>query len=64
MTPDQIKQARQSLGLTQTQIAPLLGYGSQSRVTDIETGKRNASASVIRLLTAYLDGYRPMDWPT
>lgn len=64
MTPAEIKQARRNLGLTQSQIAPLLGYGAQTRVSEIETGQQTPSASVVRLLRAYLDGYRPDDWPT
>lgn len=63
MNPDEIKQARNSLGLTQSQLAPLLGYGATPRVAEIESGARNASDCVVRLLRAYLDGYRPSDWP-
>lgn len=63
MTPAEIREARQTLGLTQPQIAPLLGYGSKSRVAELESGARNPSDTVIRLLRAYLDGYRPKDWP-
>ena len=63
MTPTEFKQARQSLGLTQTQAAPLLGYGSATRISEIENGQRNAGAAVVQLLRAYLDGYRPNDWP-
>jgi hypothetical protein len=62
MTPAEIKQARQSLGLSAVQMAPLLGYGAASRVYEIETSKQ-AGAAVVRLLRAYLDGYRPADWP-
>lgn len=63
MTPAEIKQARQTLGLTQSQIAPLLGYGASTRITELESGARTPSAAVMRLLSAYLDGYRPDDWP-
>lgn len=63
MTPEQIKEARKSLGLTPTQAAQLLGYGAVSRIYEIEAGARRPSASVVRLLAAYLDGYRPLDWP-
>lgn len=63
MTPAEIKHARQSLGLSQTDAARLLGYGSQSRISEIESGQRNASESVLRLLAAYVAGYRPDDWP-
>ena len=63
MTPEQIRDARLLLGLDQSQAARFLGYGSASRICEIETGARNASESVLRLLRAYLDGYRPADWP-
>jgi DNA-binding transcriptional regulator YiaG len=64
MTPAEIRAARLSLGLTPEQAAPLLGYGARSRISEIETGARNPSAAAARLLRAYLDGYRPSDWPT
>lgn len=63
MTPAELKQARQSLGLTQSQIARLLGYSAQPNYSAVETGAKNPSAAVTRLLRAYLDGYRPPDWP-
>lgn len=63
MTPAEIKQARQSLGLSQVDAARLLGYGSKSRISEIENGHRNASKSGLRLLAAYVAGYRPDDWP-
>lgn len=63
MNPAQFKEARQTLGLDQRQAAALLGYGNATRISEIEAGKRNPSASVVRLLRAYLDGYRPDDWP-
>lgn len=63
MTPDDFRRARKSLGLTQSQAAALLGYGAQARISDIERGVENPSKSVIRLLQAYVSGYRPDDWP-
>ena len=63
MTPAEIRQARIELGLTPAEIAPLLGYGAASRIYEIESGARNPSAAALRLLRAYLDGYRPNDWP-
>lgn len=62
--PDDIKQARQTLGLTQAQMAEALGYSSQVRVAEIENGTRSADAGKIKLLRAYLSGYSPDDWPT
>lgn len=63
MTPDQIRAARHKLALTQAQLAPLLGYAAHVRIAELENGKRNPSEAVVRLLTAYLSGYRPADWP-
>lgn len=63
MTPAQIKEARLSLGLTPPQAAALLGYADRSRISEIEHGRRNPSAAALLLLQAYLDGYRPANWP-
>ena len=62
MTPSEIKQARQSLGLDQSEMAAMLGLGAPTRISEIENGKPT-SQSVTRLMQAYLDGYRPNDWP-
>jgi transcriptional regulator with XRE-family HTH domain len=64
MTPADFRTARKSLGLTQTELAVVLGYSDgQARVSQIERGEMMPHGSVIRLLQAYLDGYRPGDWP-
>jgi transcriptional regulator with XRE-family HTH domain len=63
MTPAEILEARQQLGLTQAQMAPLLGYSNVARVSEIERGVRKPGAAVVRLLHAYLEGYRPENWP-
>lgn len=63
MTPHEFKEALQTLGLNQTQAASMLGYGAAPRISEIVTGKQAPSDSVVRLLRAYLDGYRPKDWP-
>lgn len=63
MTPADIKQARQSLGLTQAQLALMLGYAATPRISELERGERVPSACIMRLLRAYLAGYRPDDWP-
>jgi hypothetical protein len=60
------KQARQTLGLTQTQMGAMLGYQGQNvrqMVYDIETGRRPLMPCQALLLQAYLDGYRPKNWP-
>lgn len=63
MAPTEIREARHQLGLTQAQLAPLLGYANQVRIAEIENGTRQPGAAVQLLLRAYLAGYRPPDWP-
>jgi len=67
MTPSQFKQARQALGLTQAQLGTLLDTDGQSirRVemdSDTSTGRKPAPR-MVRLLEAYVEGYRSSDWP-
>lgn len=64
-SPEEVKTARQNLGLNQWALATLLGYlGRQRRqmMQDLETGKKPFREPQRRLLEAYLDGYRPPDW--
>lgn len=63
MDGQQIKAARKQLGLTQTQLAEVMGYSDKTYVTAIETDKRSMSDQGQKLLQAYLEGYRPTDWP-
>lgn len=63
MTPDDFRDARKTLGLTQAQLSALLGYHAKTRVSAIETGQARPGAAVCLLLQAYLDGYRPALWP-
>lgn len=63
MTPEEVREARLKLRLTPEQIAPLLGYGNRVRVYELENGKRSIGTAAALLLQAYLDGYRPADWP-
>ena len=62
MTGAEFKQARQSLGLTQSQAAHVFGYGAQSRISEVE-GAATVPPQTARLMAAYLAGYRPDDWP-
>lgn len=63
MIPADIRSARKALGLTQSEMAQMLGYANQVRVFEIEAGMKTPGGAVIRLMRAYLDGYRPPDWP-
>lgn len=62
MTPADFRQARKSLGLTQGQLAKLMGVDIRT-VQKWEGGERGIDPPAVRLLRAYLDGYRPEDWP-
>lgn len=67
MTPDEFKEARRKLGLSVSQIADMLGVSHQHArrwTADPGAGSyRPINETVERLLQAYLDGYRPKDWP-
>lgn len=62
MDKTELRAARKSLGLTQDQLATLMGV-RQATVSDWERGIYSADGPAARLLTAYLHGYRPEDWP-
>jgi transcriptional regulator with XRE-family HTH domain len=65
MTPDEFKDIRMLLGLTQAELARVLGYAHRNGVAILENAAsgRRASAQVERLMRAYEAGYRPADWP-
>ena len=66
MTPQQLKQARQALGLSARLFGHMIGYSGPSAarmVYNLEQGDRTIRNAQIRLIEAYLAGYRPPDWP-
>lgn len=63
----QLKEARQKLGLTQKQLADLIESDPLS-MRRMEMDPKHSTARkmpprVWRLICAYLDGWRPADWP-
>lgn len=67
MTPDEIKSARQKLGLSVAELARLLDTDPQT-VRRMEQSPaantfRRPAVRMERLIRAYLDDYRPADWP-
>ncbi len=59
VTPDQIKEARKSLGLSQAEFATAIGLGGndqtrKSTVFDMEKGKRRMNPQLIGKMTALL----------
>lgn len=67
MTPEQLKEARLKLGLSVIQLADMLGLSHQhARRLTVDPNKKSSRRlddTAARLLQAYLDGYRPADWP-
>lgn len=67
MTPHEIKQARETLGLTQAQLGRLLDTDGQTirrmEMAEDAATSRKPAPRMVRLVRAYLDGYRPADWP-
>lgn len=62
---EMIKKAREELGLSRHDFCRMLGLPSGRRQTlgDWEKGRRQMDDARMRLLQAYLSGYRPDDWP-
>lgn len=61
-----LKEARITLGLSTTQLGVMLGLSparAGQTVSDWTRGVRQMDEGRARLLQAYLDGYRPADWP-
>lgn len=63
MIAAQFRAIRIHLGLTQAQLASVLGYGHANRVSAFEIGSREVPHHVALLMLAYQSGYRPADWP-
>jgi DNA-binding transcriptional regulator YiaG len=59
----QFRKARETLGLTQPQIGAVLGYPRKMTICDWENHRNPVPPPVARLMQAYIDGYRPKDWP-
>ncbi len=67
MTPEEIRTARHTLGLTQAALGALLDTDGQSvrrwELPPAAATHRKMPPRAARLIQAYLSGYRPPDWP-
>jgi len=68
MTPQQFRAAQHKLDLSDPAFARMLGVSEiQIRRLKVEDASlpshRAVNGTVERLIRAYLDGYRPKDWP-
>jgi transcriptional regulator with XRE-family HTH domain len=65
ITGEDVKRIRRELGLTQKQLAAVLGYAHAIRISEFER-LRNPTAipvHVAMLMDAIEKGYRPLNWP-
>jgi len=67
MTPEEIQDARHELGLSVKEMAVMLDTDKQT-VRRLEMDPRAETARqpaprMVRLIKAYIAGYRPDDWP-
>ncbi len=67
MTPEDIRQARHALGLSVADLARMLETDAQTvrrmEMAPDRSTHRQPASRMVRLMQAYLDGYRPKDWP-
>ncbi|RWN51409.1 MAG: XRE family transcriptional regulator [Mesorhizobium sp.] len=65
MTASEFKEIRLRLGLTQAELAAVLGYPLAMQVSELEraTNPKPVPRHVALLMKAYDDGYRPDGWP-
>ncbi len=68
MTPEEFRDAQTMLGLTDTELAVVLGIDNPQHIRRLKADSNKAHHRVVqrshvRLLRAYLNGYRPDDWP-
>lgn len=67
MTPHEFGEARRKLGLSCSQLARLLDTDAQTvrryEMDEDAATARKPAPRVVRLMRAYLAGYRPDDWP-
>jgi len=67
MTPEQFKEARQSLGLTQYQLGAILDTNPSTirkwEMSDERNTARKPNPVACQVVRWMLDGFRPPEWP-
>nr|WP_321482321.1 hypothetical protein [uncultured Cohaesibacter sp.] len=67
MTGEDLKNAREVLGLSQFELGLMFGYkpsgNMRQQISRMERGEKPVNNIHRRLIDAYLSGYRPKDWP-
>ena len=67
MKPNDVKYARQALGLTLRELSIMLDTDASTirkmELSEDSSQYRRPAPRMVRLIVAYLNGYRPHDWP-
>lgn len=67
MTPAELKSARRAIGLTQAELGRMLDTAPQTvrrmEMAPTTQTHRAPAPRMVRLIRAYLAGWRPDDWP-
>jgi len=63
MTPVEIRAARRKLGLTQDELAEVLGLSAGTVISRAERGTSSLGKPAQILLHLYTHGIRPENWP-
>ncbi|WP_068315807.1 helix-turn-helix domain-containing protein [Polycladidibacter hongkongensis] len=67
MAPEEFKAARKQLGLTQSELAKVLGVSLITvQRSEIPAEKKSSSkphATMVRAMGWFLSGFRPPEWP-
>jgi hypothetical protein len=67
MKPSEVKYARVLLGLTLRELSIMLDTDSSTirkmELQEDSSQYRRPAPRMVRLIVAYLNGYRPPDWP-
>lgn len=62
LSADEFKEIRHAFGFSQKVMGDMVSAGLQT-VSEWERGLRPVDPKAARLAIAYMDGYRPKDWP-
>lgn len=67
MTPEEFKEARRKLGLTQSELGALLDTAPQTirkwEMADSRSSARSVNPVAARAMHWFLSGFRPPEWP-
>ncbi|WP_298618698.1 helix-turn-helix domain-containing protein [uncultured Zoogloea sp.] len=67
MSPEEFKEARRALGLTQSELGAVLDTAPQTirkwEMSDVRSTARGVNPVAARAMRWFLGGFRPPEWP-